>query len=331
MTNAVANPAIAAMRFRPFLDRRGFTLVELLVVIAMIGVLVALLLPAVQAARESARRAKCQNNLRQAALALHMYYDNHQHFPAGYILGGRSGDVSNYSWSAMILSYLEQPAIVNGLAPNNPQTLREALSDSNKVVLMQQKVAAYRCPSVTMADRNPDRTLVNRQGVRVEVASANYVGNHGVLNRCPEARGVFCAGSKVRLPEITDGTSNTFLLGERTNRNLRGTGKHGAAIWVGGTSTLGNTFPDDSPVGFLAAARYEMQTGRIADAPASTAPIFCYSSEHGPGSLFAMCDASVRYVSETIDSRIGSLANAATWGIFQKLADRDDGETVGAF
>jgi prepilin-type N-terminal cleavage/methylation domain-containing protein len=309
----------------------GFTLVELLVVIAIIGVLVALLLPAVQAAREAARRAKCQNNLRQISLALHMYYDNNQHFPAGYMFGGRSGDVSNYSWSTMMLPYMEQPAIVNGLAPNNPQTLREALSDSSKVLLMQQKIAVYRCPSVTMADRNPDRTLVTGQGTRVEVGSANYIGNQGVLNTCPAARGIFCAGSKVRLPEITDGTSNTFLLGERTNRNLRSTGKHGAAIWVGGTTNSGSSLPDASPLGFLAAARYQMQSGRVADAPSSAAPTFCYSSEHGAGAQFAMCDASVRYISETIESRIGSLTNAATWGIFQKLADRDDGETIGGF
>jgi prepilin-type processing-associated H-X9-DG protein len=74
-----------------------------------------------------------------------------------------------------------------------------------------------------------------------------------------------------------------------------------------------------------------MQTGRNADGPTGASPTFSYSSEHGRGAQFAMCDGSVRYVSETIDSRIGDLANSATWGTYQRLADRDDGCLIADF
>src|SRR2546423_832762 len=103
---------------RPSSDRRGFTLVELLVVIAIIGVLVALLLPAVQAARESARRMSCASNLRQVGLATHNYHDINQAFPIGVsndIPGAGNGSNSNWTWPARILPFIEQSALYSQL------------------------------------------------------------------------------------------------------------------------------------------------------------------------------------------------------------------------
>src|SRR5436190_22133451 len=99
-------------------NRGGFTLVELLVVIAIIGVLVALLLPAVQAARESARRMSCTSNLRQMGLAMHNYHDTSQAFPIGVsndIVGAGNGSDSNWTWPARILPFIEQSALYSQL------------------------------------------------------------------------------------------------------------------------------------------------------------------------------------------------------------------------
>src|SRR3954468_24993586 len=99
-------------------SRRGFTLIELLVVIAIIGVLVALLLPAVQAAREAARRVQCVNNLKQVGLALHGYHDAHNTFPAGgwiALFGQPATANMNSGWSASVLPWLEQRALYDGL------------------------------------------------------------------------------------------------------------------------------------------------------------------------------------------------------------------------
>ena len=100
--------------------KRGFTLVELLVVIAIIGVLVALLLPAVQSAREAARRSACQNNLKQIGLALHNYHDTFLYFPPGGItLGGCCATPSYTSWSISILPFLEQTPLADKYVYNN--------------------------------------------------------------------------------------------------------------------------------------------------------------------------------------------------------------------
>lgn len=318
---------INATRF----GRHGFTLVELLVVIAIIGILVALLLPAVQAAREAARRSQCKNNLKQIGLGLHLYHDVYRTFPPGYIFNARRypGDRSNYSWCALLLPFIEQSAIHDQLQPNLPESLLQALGNPAKLQVIQSPLSVFLCPSDPSQELNVDRPL-DQSGLNITVATSNYVGNHGMLNTCPSARGIFCAHSKVRLADITDGTSNTFLAGERVTRDLRGTGKHGAAIWVGAIQALGGILPDESPVGFHGAARYQMQTGDRADSPGSL-PAFCFSSEHKGGALFAMSDGAVRFVSETVESQIGDINNPATWGVYQLLARRDDGQPIGDF
>src|SRR5262245_37386279 len=113
-------PAMSSLRVRKSLSRAlGFTLVELLVVIAIIGVLVALLLPAVQAAREAARRMQCTNNLRQLGLALHNYHDVNQWFPLNY----RPVAAGPYSWMQAILPYIEQQNLYSQLTIGGTQAL----------------------------------------------------------------------------------------------------------------------------------------------------------------------------------------------------------------
>lgn len=309
----------------------GFTLVELLVVIAVIGILVALLLPAVQAAREAARRAQCKNNLKQIGIGLHLYHDTYQTFPPGYVSDLRRlpADASNYSWCTFVLPFVEQESLHDALQPNFPQTLLQALNDPIKLALAQTPLKIYRCPSDTARDLNDDRRL-DPAGLNVAVASANYMGNHGTPELCVDARGIFCSESRVSLAMVQDGTSNTFLVGERAMRDLRGTGKHGAGVWVGGTRRLGQTAPDDSPLSNHGSARVNMQTGKWVD-KLGNLPAFCFSSEHPGGAQFAMVDGAVRFISEEIDSQIADINNVRTWGVYQLLARRDDGQPIAEF
>jgi prepilin-type N-terminal cleavage/methylation domain-containing protein len=200
---------------------RGFTLVELLVVIAIIGVLVALLLPAVQAAREAARRMKCQNNLKQFGLALHNYHDAYGRLPAAYYRAwptsvGSTFGTPGWGWGAMILPRLEQQALFDAL---NVSTLQLNGNPVTKVPA-QTPLTVFRCPS----DTGPK---LNASDKRYSYATSNYVAVFGALydqasvgqsvvaGSVPNANtGVFGPNSGVRMAEITDGLSNTVMIAE---------------------------------------------------------------------------------------------------------------------
>src|SRR5687767_8606169 len=145
-------------RHRPLISasRQAFTLVELLVVIAIIGVLVALLLPAIQAAREAARRNQCLNNLKQIDLATHQYHDTHGELPPSFIMGSAGKD----SWSiqARLLPYLEQGNIYRGI--NFKLTYKDATQTINGTQITALKVPVYRCPSEISEDLRIDGTTI---------------------------------------------------------------------------------------------------------------------------------------------------------------------------
>ena len=203
--------------------RRGFTLVELLVVIAIIGILIALLLPAVQAAREAARRSQCINNLKQIGLALHNYEDTFKTFPPSGIYGcpgDRSTSTTeipyHHTWITKILPFLEQQPLydqMNILAPAWGQTF------------IRQRVEALLCPS-DAGPTQPGTTTHNAAvscyaacetgwgfGYRSSSTTAAYVTKYPVLSG-KELAGVFAAGDTCRMANIIDGTSNTVMVGE---------------------------------------------------------------------------------------------------------------------
>jgi prepilin-type N-terminal cleavage/methylation domain-containing protein len=174
----------------PPADRTAFTLVELLVVIAIIGLLIALLLPAVQAARESARRGQCTNNLRQLGLAIQNHESSRRVLPAGYrsgpqrgaapsLVDSASGDASpGWGWGALLLPYLEEAPLAASIDLDQPLWRPEFREP------IRTTVASYLCPSdpgdrapfvVTDAQRNPVTPL----GQPVEVARSSYVASHG--------------------------------------------------------------------------------------------------------------------------------------------------------
>jgi prepilin-type N-terminal cleavage/methylation domain-containing protein len=210
--------------------RRGFTLIELLVVIAIIGILMALLLPAIQKVREAANRMLCLNHLKQMGIALHNHHNDHGHFPPGFVsmvTGPWSGDSreprpeSGPGWSlfAYLLPYLEQDALYRAISLNLP------ITHSANAAARRTLVKTYVCPSdapprlIAITDSgNPPRES-NRPTPIVEAAVCSYAGvlGDGAYEQLPFT-GVFHRNSRVRVGDIADGTSNTVGIGERTSR-----------------------------------------------------------------------------------------------------------------
>ena len=205
--------------YRAFSLRRrpGFTLVELLVVITVIGVLISLLLPAVQSSRESARRMQCTNNEKQLALALHEYHVTFNSFPPGVYCGWGE------SWGAAILPYLEQTPLYGTISWGNGNWWDTDPASVALQKLATRRIPVFRCPSQAGPDSEdwilPNRYRTNYLGnagsnvTTDELADASVIDmtrSDGVLlvNLC-------CNGWRgIGINEITDGTSNTFLLGE---------------------------------------------------------------------------------------------------------------------
>ena len=209
---------------RTRIARTGFTLVELLVVIAIIGILVAFLLPAVQAAREASRRSQCQNNLKQIGLAVQNHHDAKRVFPMG-----RNGfDQKAVSWAFFILPYMEETAIYNAWDSN------AKVFDPTNDATMRTPIEAYACPSRrrAAADRNFDNNNAAPPADAIGVATlADYSANAGIklmtgMTNDENSGGVFgnysrtvagpiFSGSHISARQVEDGLSKTIAIGER--------------------------------------------------------------------------------------------------------------------
>jgi prepilin-type N-terminal cleavage/methylation domain-containing protein/prepilin-type processing-associated H-X9-DG protein len=209
------------MRSRLFVS--AFTLVELLVVIAIIGILVALLLPAIQATREAARRNECQNNLKQAGLAIQMHHDVKHHFP----LGRDRFDQLGVSWAFQLLPHLEEMAVFQARVP----TAR--VDDEKNVPAMRTPIAIFACPSrrVAAADRNFDNDDADPQ-VLAAATLGDYAANAGhrfdtgmhlaetstereFVRADPSTAGPIFSASRITARQVVDGLSKTLAVGER--------------------------------------------------------------------------------------------------------------------
>ena len=204
--------------------RTGFTLVELLVVIAIIGILVAFLLPAIQAARESARRNQCQNNLKQIGLAVQSHHDTRKQFP----MGRNQFDQWAVSWAFFLLPYMEETSVYNSWDSH------AKVYEPQNVQAMRTPIETYACPSRrrAAADRNFDNNDSPPPPEAIGVATlADYSANAGIqlmtgminanehVNQFgqyyrTEAGPIF-SGSHISARQVEDGLSNTFAIAER--------------------------------------------------------------------------------------------------------------------
>ncbi len=203
----------------------GFTLIELLVVMAIIGVLVALLAPAVQAAREAARRSQCVNHLKQMGLALHNYHDSHACLPPGIIASASGPGTSaadftpGWSFFAMMLPHLEENNLYQSV------NFDLAIAHTANSTARRTHVGTFLCPTDTgpriiqLTDSGNPPAEVNPPLPITDASVCSYVGGLGdTAYEDPAFTGVFHRNSRIRLGDITDGTSNTIGIGERMSR-----------------------------------------------------------------------------------------------------------------
>jgi prepilin-type N-terminal cleavage/methylation domain-containing protein/prepilin-type processing-associated H-X9-DG protein len=341
---------------------RGFTLVELLVVIAIIGILIALLLPAVQKVREAANRTQCTNNLKQMGIALHGYHDTWQSFPYGASddYGDNSGDWQSLPWGVYILPFLEQQNLYrkfnvatlsgengaqmwNNQLPstvgltwtfNNPPNNTDNADPNVNPAATSLKV--YRCPASpnigvptyrdTWSNTYCGYTDINCQPVAGSgtwtVAISDYIACSGVtggmrgtygLNNVSDENGILNDNKGVRIAQVVDGLSNTWLVGEQ-----------GGApnIWVSGP-TLFDSPPFNKGISICGAGWADetngdkwlvgndyngLNPGGHGPCTINCANAAGYFAFHTGGANFLYGDGSVRFVQQSLNTKIALLS-----------------------
>ncbi len=313
-----AAPAIESRR-----QRAGFTLVELLVVIAIIGMLIALLVPAVQAARESSRRAACQDHLHQIGIAVQNYLSRHDQFPAGKKYSGPRNDptTQSMSWSSFLLSDLEQGHAMGQLDFNLP------MSNAKNLPITSQVIPIYICPSTARIQqhRGEDHRLIPMDEPGGGMGCIDYLGvsgpdkdaeppgsteeygrQRGVLigNKGLENEDTIIEPPVIRVEQVSDGLSNTLCVAECSGRGVEFDEEDNKI------KSLNGAWASGSNVSHITKGVNQEPTP---DAWYNEA-IF---SDHPGGAHLLMCDGSVHFASDALDKVV-----------LMSLCSRDGEETV---
>lgn len=271
--------------------RMGFSLIELLVVMALITSLIAFLLPTIQQVREAARRLQCRNNLKQLGLALHTYEGTHGCLPFSSAVATAVGNETGWAWGTMLLPYLDQAPLYHRMAPDGSNAPN--VPDGNTTVVLP----VYLCPSDSSENWN------RQKGGH---AKSNYVSMFGSNKDLSDlGNGMFYYNSSTRHRDITDGMSNTIAIGERS--------------WDG----LIHPVINEESVGRIGSIWFGNRMGSQNDVISWCDPLLltnqqingdhpnAFSSMHFEGSHFLFADGSVHFLSENIDNS-GSFCALAT-------------------
>ena len=331
---------------KPRKTQRAFTLIELLVVIAIIAILVALLLPAVQQAREAARRTQCKNNLHNFGIALHNYHDQYQMFPIGHHYTGhfdgnmtnaRGGSAFSFGWS--LLPFYDQAPLYDKFNPSqqSAEQIDETYPGSGETneELCQTVLPIFSCPSQPKPERRNDGAI------RLS-ATSSYQGNSGSYNsyggrNFRRRNGIFgrtWRGVPVKITDIKDGSSNTVAMAETkwamTNGNVN------RSRWYAAMDTRGIARPGPFQ-GASGATNALMVQGEWfmnwTQPEGNPQPHRTAGSDHQGGAHFLLCDGVVKFVSENIENTATQWIdnanaykqpNGEPYGLYQRLFSRED-------
>jgi len=307
------------MRVSSSPHRQAFTLIELLVVIAIIGILISLLLPAVQKVRDAASRTQCANNLKQLALGSHNYHDVYHHLEPGIntqidpyygsyfvsYFGPPPTPNQSYCWNEAIMPYIEQVDIFNPLILNQVNqygiyTDSQYYNCVGSTSLGASVVQVFLCPSDALP--NTVTTYTGDNGTVYYLAMSSYLGNAGTVSMYwtnASLDGVLYINSRVRFAAIVDGTSETILFGERYHLDptfdfLAGTSlsTYGGWAWANIYAMEDHCGSSQAPINYTippaitADPYYYYQNTRLG----------AFGSGHAAGVNFAFCDGSVRFL-----------------------------------
>ena len=305
------------------LSRRAFTLVELLVVIAIIGTLVGLLLPAVQSAREAARRTQCTNNLKQTGVALQNFHDARKTLPEGWLCDPASNPPNNHhaeegvgwGWASRILPYMEENALSNIIVTTGSISAASA-------TVRETVISVFLCPSDAGAGKptfNPgaatdsanDHEHPDQVPGGTTYARTNYVGMFGSNGWEEEGspsdpdyepaepydgNGMFFANSRMPFRHVADGLSKTIMVGERDSRI-------GGSLWIGMVAELAE------PIGRVVAHGHHAPNGTPAEQHFGD-----LSSRHTGGAQVVFADGHCEFIAENVDLTV-----------FQRMCTRNEG------
>jgi prepilin-type N-terminal cleavage/methylation domain-containing protein/prepilin-type processing-associated H-X9-DG protein len=330
--------------------RKGFTLVEVLVVIAVIGIMVALLLPAVQQAREAARRTQCKNHLKNLALALHNYHDAHRQFPPSAVTTPCStsrihncfrrvdrsliANSPRIPWTFVILPQMDQAAAYSKLnfvgLPMYAFLSGSVLEGDARI--LEQGFPFFRCPTDSGPDRKNFTSINGLRGVNRDpliLATLNYGGNCGLhaLDEDQSLSGAFGINSSISMTMMTDGTSNTILLAE----HLTGSPSDSRGVFSSNLPTFSSVYffqTPNSPVADTAISNTGCGSPPLPNQPcrvvSDQTPLNGWygaaRSSHAGGIQAAFADGNVRFISNNISLEV-----------WRNLGARNDGNIIGEF